>query len=78
MSSEEYPNTRKMFDEFKQKVDAMLKQMDDETRKTEQESEQSIKQSANTFSNSQILLAEVNDFGKDLADLKKTLSETHN
>ena len=68
-------STRRMFDEFRAKIDAMLKTMDDETIQTEQEMENALRQSAKATSNSQILLAEVNDFGKDLSDLKKMLAD---
>ena len=72
--TQEVAPTRKMFDEFRARVDAMLKAMEEETLQTEQEMENALRQGAKATSSSQILLAEVNDFGKDLSDLKLILS----
>ena len=72
--SQEVAPERRMFDEFRARVDAMLKAMEEETLQTEQEMENALRQGAKATSSSQILLAEVNDFGKDLSDLKLILS----
>ena len=73
--SQEVAPERRMFDEFRARVDAMLKQMEEETNQTDRELEITMKQNVKATSNSQILLAEVNDFGKDLSELKKMMSD---
>ena len=71
----ELSETRKDFDVWKKKIDEMLTAMEQESIQIENDTEIALKSNLKFKSNSQFLLAEVNDFIKELQDLKKMLSD---
>ena len=71
----EIPETRKDFEEFKKRIDAMLTEMEQQSLQIEEETEITLKLNRRFKSNSQFLLTEVNDFVKELQALKKMLSD---
>ncbi|EKE42195.1 hypothetical protein ENUP19_0152G0015 [Entamoeba nuttalli] len=68
-------STRQDFDSFKERIDAQLKQLEDEALATEKETEIVLQQNAKTNSNSQFLLAEISAFGKEMEQLKQEMSD---
>ena len=71
----EIPEIRKEFDAWKKKIDDMLTAMEQESMQIEEDTEVALKANIRFKSNSQFLLTEVNDFIKELQELKKMLSD---
>ena len=70
MSVDEIPETRKDFEEFKSRINSLLTDMETESHRLENETEIALKANIKIASNTQIFLAEVNDFVKEMQEMR--------
>jgi len=71
----EAAQTRQQFEEFKKQMDSLLTEIEEESLRIEKETTIALRNNAKTQSNSQLLMAEVNDFVKELEVLKYAMSD---
>ena len=68
-------NERQVFEEFKAQIMEKLTNLENESKETEALATKELQLNSKVNSQSQFLLAEVNEFEKELDDLKNEMSE---